>query len=102
MQLCRAHPSRLLAPVHVLRLPPASHRRRAWLPSPLCCLPHHQVLATGKADLLADAFGIGAALNAAPKAEGAGPAYMALDGAALENLEVRVCVCAFSPSPRVM
>lgn len=57
----------------------------------VCC--HPQVLAAGRVELLADSFGIGAGLGGAgTSGEGAGaggaPAYMALDGAALENLEV--------------
>ena len=64
------------------------------------CLSHlrdvlldKQVLAAGRVEPLADSFGIGAGLAASSGGAGAagsdaGPVYMALDGAALENLEV--------------
>lgn len=60
----------------------------------LCTTPHVQVLAAGRVEQLAETFGIGAGLAgggaSAPRASGeaAGPQCMALDGAALENLEV--------------
>lgn len=66
-----------------------------------------QVLAAGRVEQLADSFGIGAGLAQAASAGGAsaggaqggegagGPQYMALDGAALENLEVRACTRDF-------
>lgn len=51
-----------------------------------------QVLAAGRVDRLADSFGIGAGLAASGgggEPGGGGPQCMALDGSALENLEVR-------------
>lgn len=54
---------------------------------PTCVPPpaRAQVLSAGRVELLAEAFGVGAA-----RAGGeAGPAYMSLDGSAMENLEVR-------------
>jgi hypothetical protein len=75
------------------------------------CLSHlrdvlldKQVLAAGRVEPLADSFGIGAGLAAPNGSNGAGaagsdggPVYMALDGAALENLEVNeLCVTSAS------
>lgn len=74
-------PHQLMPPSH----PTCSTR------SPHAAASRSQVLAAGRVELLADSFGIGAGLGGAAGGEGANgaPAYMALDGAALENLEVR-------------
>lgn len=76
----------LLARAH--RLPPLDGS-----PTHPPILPPSQVLAAGRVEQLAETFGIGAGLAgggaSAPRAssEAAGPQCMALDGAALENLE---------------
>lgn len=79
----------------ILCLPPP-------LPPPHPTTPHHthahtlQVLAAGRIEQLAAVFGIGAGLAGGGGEGGSGEAgggpgahFMALDGAALENLEVR-------------
>lgn len=64
--------------------------------SPSPHIPPPQVLAAGRVEQLAETFGVGAGLAgggaSVPRAggEAAGPLCMALDGAALENLEVGV------------
>ncbi|EFN52031.1 hypothetical protein CHLNCDRAFT_139631 [Chlorella variabilis] len=67
----------------------AAHALGGCLSHLRCVLLDKQVLAAGRVEQLGETFGIGAGLaGSGCEAGGGGPTHMALDGAALENLEV--------------